>query len=119
MRIDAMGLHYRELNQQIRTAVEAGETDFELDNVCGHRYIGCGLDAPVDIRIHGIPGNDLASFMSGPRVWCSGNAQDAIANTMSDGLVVVPGMREMCWATRCAGARCTCGAMPATASGFT
>ena len=91
MRIDATGLHYRELNQQIRTAIEQGETDFSLENVCGHRYIGCGLDAPIDIRIHGIPGNDLASFMSGPRVWCSGNAQDAIANTMSEGLVVVPG----------------------------
>ena len=91
MRIDATGLHYRELNQQIRTAVEAGETAFELDNVCGHRYVGCGIGASVDISINGIPGNDLASFMSGPRVWCSGNAQDAIANTMSDGLVVVPG----------------------------
>ncbi len=91
MRIDATGLHYRELNQQIRTAVEAGETDFELYNVCGHRYIGCGLDTPIDIRIYGIPGNDLASFMSGPRIWCSGNAQDAIANTMSEGLVAVPG----------------------------
>ncbi len=91
MKIDATGLHYRELNDEIRAAIEAGETDFELVNVCGHRYIGCGIDKSVKIDIDGIPGNDLAAFMDGPVIHCSGNGQDAIANTMNDGLVVVPG----------------------------
>lgn len=91
MRIDAAGLHYRQLNEQIKAAAAAGETEFELVNVCGHRYIGCGMDKPVTIRIEGIPGNDLGAFMSGPRILCAGNAQDGIANTMSEGLVVVPG----------------------------
>jgi len=91
MKIDAAGLHYRQLNEQIKAAAAAGETDFELSNICGHRYIGCGIDKPINIHIDGIPGNDLAAFMSGPRIWCSENAQDGIANTMNDGLVVVPG----------------------------
>jgi glutamate synthase domain-containing protein 3 len=91
MTIDASGLHYRQLNERIRAAVADGETELTLTNVCGHRYIGSGIDQPVEIRLQGIPGNDLAAFMSGPRIRCSGNAQDGIGNTMDDGLVVVPG----------------------------
>lgn len=91
MKIDAAGLHYRQLNERIKAGVAAGETRFDIINVCGHRYIGSGIDRPIDIYLEGIPGNDLAAFMSGPRIRCSGNAQDGIANTMDDGLVVVPG----------------------------
>ncbi len=91
MRIDATGLDHRTLNEQIKTAIAAGETEFDLANVCGTRYIGCGIDQEVDIRIEGIPGNDLAAFMSGPRIHCSGSVQDSVANTMNGGLVVVPG----------------------------
>lgn len=91
MRIDATNLHYRQLNEQVKAAVAEGETEFELDNLCGHRYIGCGINVPVTMRLNGIPGNDLGSFMSGPRLFCSGNAQDGISNTMDDGMVVIPG----------------------------
>lgn len=91
MKIDAAGLHYRQLNEQIKAAAEQGETEFDLVNICGHRYIGCGIDKQIRIRIEGIPGNDLGAFMSGPQIWCSENAQDGIANTMNDGLIVVPG----------------------------
>lgn len=91
MRIDAADLHYRQLNEQIKAAVATGETEFDLVNVCGHRYLGCGIHKVINIRIEGIPGNDLGAFMSGPRLFCPGNAQDGIANTMDDGLVVVPG----------------------------
>lgn len=91
MKIDATNLHYRQLNEQIKSAAAAGERHFHLANICGHRYLGCGMHTPVTIDIDGIPGNDLGAFMSGPRLHCSGNAQDGIANTMDDGLVVVPG----------------------------
>ena len=91
MRIDAAGLDHKTLNEQIKAAIAAGETEFELVHVCGQRYIGCGLTQPVVIRIDGIPGQDLAAFMSGPRIYCSGNVQDGVANTMNDGLVVAPG----------------------------
>ncbi len=91
MRIDATGLTHRALNERIKAALADGETEFDLVNVCGHRYIGCGIDCEVTIRIEGMPGNDLAAFMSGPRIYCSGNVQDGVANTMNEGLVVAPG----------------------------
>ena len=91
MTIDAAGLDHRTLNARIKAAIAAGATEVDLLNVCGQRYLGCGLDCPVTMRIEGIPGNDLAAFMSGPRIYCSGNVQDGVANTMDDGLVVAPG----------------------------
>ncbi len=91
MRIDAAGLHYRELNERINAAVAEGETQFTLDNVLGQRYIGAGLGEGVCIRINGVPGNDLAAFMNGAEIVCSSNAQDGVANTMNAGRIVIHG----------------------------
>jgi len=90
-RIDAAGLHYRELNARIREAIAAGEREIELANVNGQRYIGAGVAGDVRIEIHGVPGNDLGAFMDGPTVMVHGNAQDAIGNTMNGGKVIVHG----------------------------
>jgi glutamate synthase domain-containing protein 3 len=91
MRIDAHNLHYRDLNAQIREAVANGESEIELDNVNGQRYIADGLERPVRIAINGVPGNDLGAFMDGPTVIVRGNAEDAIGNTMNGGKIVVHG----------------------------
>lgn len=91
MRIDAYGLHYRELNQRIHAAVEAGETEIVLDHVLGQRYIGTGLGVGVRITINGTPGNDLAAFMDGAAIEVNANAQDGVANTMNAGRIVVRG----------------------------
>ena len=91
MRIDAQGMHYRELNARVREAVARGETAIEIVNVNGQRYIADGLCTRAAIDIHGIPGNDLCAFMDGPRVVVHGNAQDGIGNTMNSGSVVVHG----------------------------
>ncbi len=91
MRIDAKGMHYRQLNKMIRDAVAAGEKEFELDNICGQRYIGDGLNDRVTITINGTPGNDLGAFMNGPRIIVNANAQDGIANTMNAGEIIVHG----------------------------
>lgn len=92
LRIDAQGMHYRQLNQRIREAIRAGETDFRLENVNGQRYIGTGVEVPgVRIVINGVPGNDLAAFMNGPAITVKGNAQDGVGNTMNSGTVVVHG----------------------------
>lgn len=91
MRIDAAGLDHRTLNERIKAALAEGETEFDLVNVCGHRYIGCGIQQECDLNIDGMPGQDLAAFMSGPRIRCAGNLQDGVANTMNEGLVVAPG----------------------------
>jgi glutamate synthase domain-containing protein 3 len=98
--IDARGLHYRELNERVadllrRHQAEAGRADAQLrvklTGVCGQRYIACGLRSIVHIDIEGVPGNDLAAFAEGPTVTVFGNCQDATANTMSSGLIVVHG----------------------------
>lgn len=91
--IDATGLHYRELNTLLREAVNGDGACKRIDvaNVFGQRYIGTDLHRPVEIHIHGTPGNDLASFMDGPRIVVHGNAQDGCGNTMNAGEIIIHG----------------------------
>ncbi|MBS3908778.1 MAG: hypothetical protein KGZ93_04045 [Actinobacteria bacterium] len=91
MIIDAKGLHYRELNEQVRAAVADGETDLTLLNVNGQRYIADAIDTAISITIEGVPGNDLGVFMNGPSLVVHANGQDHIANTMNDGKIIVHG----------------------------
>jgi glutamate synthase domain-containing protein 3 len=90
--IDAQGMYYRDLNKMIRTAIEEGETEFELININGQRYIGDGVEAKVKIAIYGTPGNDLATFMNGPTIEVFANGQDGIGNTMNSGEIIIHGM---------------------------
>jgi len=89
--IDASGLYYRDLNQHLKELASAGTRQVELHNVCGQRYIGTSLKVPLEIEIHGTPGNDLGAFMDGPRITVYGNAQDGCGNTMNDGEIIVHG----------------------------
>jgi glutamate synthase domain-containing protein 3 len=92
MEINARGVYYRRLNEQIREAVERGEREIVLRNVNGQRYIGAGLRGKdVAIEVNGVPGNDLAAFMDGPTVHVMNNAQDGCANTMNAGRLFVHG----------------------------
>jgi len=91
MSIEARGVYYKQLNDKVRDAIAAGETEITLENVNGQRYIGDGLRAKATITINGVPGNDLAAFMDGPTLIVNGNAQDGVANTMNDGKIVVMG----------------------------
>ena len=90
-RIDAKGVFYRQLNACLRDVVSNGTERIVLQNVCGQRYIGTDLDKPVEIEIHGTPGNDLGAFMDGPRIIVHGNAQDGCGNTMNSGEIIVHG----------------------------
>jgi len=45
----------------------------------------------VTITINGVPGGDLAMFMSGPTIIVNGNADHAPGNTMDKGKVIVHG----------------------------
>jgi glutamate synthase domain-containing protein 3 len=91
-RIDAHGVYYKTLNEQIREQVAVGVTTVILDNVNGQRYIGAGISADdLTIVVNGVPGNDLATFMDGPTVVVTDNAQDGVGNTMNRGLVAVEG----------------------------
>src|SRR5680860_588114 len=90
--IDARGIYYKTLNEQIREQVAVGVTTVVLDHVNGQRYIGAGISADgLTIVVNGVPGNDLATFMDGPTVVVTDNAQDGIGNTMNRGLVAVEG----------------------------
>ncbi len=89
---DATGVYYKELNQQIRDSVKKGKKTLTLKGVNGQRFIGTGIEGEhIRISVHGVPGNDLGSFMQGPTIEVFDNAQDGVANTMSAGKVMVHG----------------------------
>lgn len=89
-KIDASGIHYKQLNEMVRDAIDNGAKDVHLANVNGQRYIGAGLKSKdANILIDGVPGNDLAIFMDGPTIRVRENAQDGVSNTMNSGKVIV------------------------------
>ncbi|QSQ08419.1 Ferredoxin-dependent glutamate synthase 2 [Koleobacter methoxysyntrophicus] len=89
--IDAYGLHYKDLNNMIKKYHEKGVREFRVKRVSGQRYIGSGIHGKPNIVIEGTPGNDLAAFSDGVNITVKGNAQDAVGNTMNDGILVVHG----------------------------
>jgi glutamate synthase domain-containing protein 3 len=92
VRIDAQDLHYTPLNQKIRAAVADGVKEIVIDHVLGQRFIADGLRGDgVTITVNGVPGGDLAMFMSGPTVIVHGNADHAPGNTMDKGKVIIHG----------------------------
>jgi glutamate synthase domain-containing protein 3 len=92
LHIDANRIHYTPLNKQIRAALADGVKQITLDNVLGQRFIGDGLRGDdVTITINGVPGGDLAMFMSGPTIIVHGNADHAPGNTMDSGKVIIHG----------------------------
>lgn len=89
--IDAEGMHYKILNEKIKLAAKQGIIHVKIINVNGQRYIGTGVNSPINIEISGVPGSDLAAFMDGPKITIHNNAQDAIGNTMSGGEIIIHG----------------------------
>ena len=81
---------FRELNADIRTALETQNTVC-VESVNGQRYIGSGLDAGKSIELHGTPGNDMGAYLNGGKIEVFGNGQEAIGNTMNGGEIVVHG----------------------------
>jgi glutamate synthase domain-containing protein 3 len=91
-RIDAKNLHYTQLNQMIRGAIADGVKEITIDNVLGQRFIGDGIRGnEVTITLNGVPGGDLAMFMSGPTIIVHGNADHAPGNTMDSGRIFIHG----------------------------
>jgi len=89
--VEASGLHYRDLNTLLRALGNNGAKKIEVHNIYGQRYIGTGFDQKIIVELFGTPGNDLGAFMSGPKIFVHGNAQDCCGNTMDGGLIVVHG----------------------------
>ena len=86
MNINAAGMHFKELNEQIKTAGR----EIVVDNCMGQRYIGSGL-AGKSIVINGTPGNALGAYLDGSTILVHGNAQDATGDTMNDGAIYIAG----------------------------
>lgn len=86
IRIHAVGLDHRAINEAIRGAAGPCRIDF----CCGQRFIAAGM-ADKEITIHGVPGNALGAYLNGGRITVLGNAQDAVGDTMNDGTIVIDG----------------------------
>lgn len=91
VKLDAKGKGYRQLNSEVRQALEAGATQILLDGVNGHYYLGAGLRGNQRLVVNGTPGNDTACYLDGPEMVIYGNAQDGLGNTMNNGRVIVHG----------------------------
>lgn len=92
VRVNASGLHYKELNAMVRELLDRGEREIEIHDVCGQRYIGAGLSVKdAVIKVYGTPGNDLGAFMNGGQIEVFSNAQDGIGNTANNGTIVIHG----------------------------
>lgn len=89
--IDSKGVRYQILNELINEAVCAGKKNIKLVNVNGQRYIADGLVGDINIEIYGTPGDDLGSFMHGPKIVVHGSAQDGTGNTMNSGQIIIHG----------------------------
>lgn len=89
--LDSSGLHYRDLNEEIRRACRTGYREIIIEGVNGQRYIGAGIRSDVRLVLRGTPGNNLASMMDGPTILVEGNAQDGVGNTMNGGFVKITG----------------------------
>lgn len=87
MNINARGLHFKDLNAQIRAAAAR---DIEIDNCLGQRYIGSGL-AGKNLVINGLPGNALGAYLDGSQIKVFGNTQEATGDTMNEGEIVIYG----------------------------
>jgi glutamate synthase domain-containing protein 3 len=90
--INAKNIYYRDLNKQIRDLIAAGERKFIVKNVNGQRYFLDGIRENVEMDIYGIPGQDMGAFMDGPTIRVFGDGQDGIANTMSNGKIIIHGI---------------------------
>ncbi|HYF91026.1 MAG TPA: hypothetical protein VD969_02145 [Symbiobacteriaceae bacterium] len=89
--VDASGIYYRQLNEQLRQLVKHGIREIEIINCYGQRYLGTSIPGDYQLKVYGTPGNDLGFAMDGPTIEVFGNAQDGLGNTMNDGEIIVHG----------------------------
>ena len=86
MNIDANGLDFKALNEEVRKA--SGKC--VIKNCRGQRFIAAGM-TDKKIEIQGVPGNALGAYLNGANISVKGNAQDATGDTMNAGKIVVHG----------------------------
>ncbi|MCH3972282.1 MAG: glutamate synthase [Oscillospiraceae bacterium] len=87
MKIEADDMYFQELNEEVRSA---SDTEIQIDQCLGQRYIGAGLSGKK-IIISGTPGNALGAYLDGSDITVYGNAQDATGDTMNGGTISIFG----------------------------
>ena len=87
MKLNAAGIDYQQLNATIR---DSADSEVELANVNGQRYIACAARGKR-FTVHGTPGNGLSQYMDGATVEVFGNCQESVGDTMNDGEVIIHG----------------------------
>jgi glutamate synthase domain-containing protein 3 len=83
-------MHFSEANAEIRHLLKTYDT-LSLKKTLAQRYLGCGLGADKELRIYGVPGNDLGCYLDGGTLEVFGNAQDQVGNTMNKGRIIIHG----------------------------
>ena len=83
-------MHFTEANELVRDALSQSDV-VEITEAFAQRYLGCAMPAGKSLKIHGVPGNDMACYMCGGHIEVFGNAQDQVANTIDDGLIIIHG----------------------------
>src|SRR3972149_2759181 len=94
--INASGKYFKELNQQVREAVEKGEKEIVLKNVNGQYYIGDGLRGGK-LHIRGDVGYRVGIHMKGnkkqtPTIVVGGSAGDFFGEYMAGGVLILLGL---------------------------
>ncbi len=87
MKINASNMPFGELNEEIRSSSDRVIEIYETE---GQRYIAAGSEGK-DIKIYGVPGNALASFLDGSTIEVYDDVEDAVGDTMNDGAIIVHG----------------------------
>ncbi|MEN6326423.1 MAG: glutamate synthase [Syntrophomonas sp.] len=67
------------------------QQEIEINNLNGQRYIACGWKNTKKLVLRGTVDNNLGAFAQGPQIMVYGNAQEGVANTMSDGQITLHG----------------------------
>ncbi len=86
MKINAKNLSYKELNEALRKS----DRNCTITDCLGQRFIASGM-TEKNIKITGIPGSALGSYLNGATIEVMGNVQDAVGDTMNDGKIIVHG----------------------------
>ena len=82
----------RELNQTLHALRgTTNQTAWEIVNTKGSHSIAVGVDAPVDITVHGTTGYYCAGMNKQATVRIKGNAGPGVAENMMSGAVIIDG----------------------------
>jgi glutamate synthase domain-containing protein 3 len=89
--IDASQFSVRELNRQIRSLAESGETEIRVLHPGAQHNIGVGIVHPITLTIQGSAGYFCAGLCDGPNVTVDGNVGWGFGDNLMNGRLEVKG----------------------------